>query len=155
LASPTGATSSPQAGLAYLSDMNPVQGGQEYRLTTSATVSGTVYIHSVTLYAYAGSGRSAALAYDTGRHYERFRATLGLRDDTSRSDIPVRFQVLADGHELFNSDLTFGQAVPIDLDITNILRLTIEVTPLKIDNNSNPDLPCVWGDARVGPQAVR
>lgn len=129
----------------YLEDLSPVAGGtSEHGLEA---VSGVSYTRSIALYARTASGccnsaESSAAEYDLSRMFRRLRATLGPRDDSS-SDVVLLFQVFADGNEVYNQQAALGQPFDLDLDMSTVLRLRIQVTAIKGSGHG------VWGDARL------
>lgn len=83
--------------------------------------------------------------YDLGRDFRQFQATLGISDN-SPTDERTRFEVFLDGTSSGVFDLGFGESVPITIDTTGTLRLTLVATQLVGDCN---DGLTIWGDARV------
>jgi hypothetical protein len=64
--------------------------------------------------------------FNLGRDYRKFRATLGLADDSPQG-VKRRFRVLADGRLLYERDFALGQSEAVTLDVTGALRLRVEV----------------------------
>ena len=124
----------------FLADLQPVSG---YRSTAPATVSGIPYAHSVQLGA-SSSGES--VEYDLGRHYRRLQATIGLRDDSGSSD-QVKIEVFGDGRSLFSQVMAIGQAAPLDVDVTGVLRLKLSAT--RVSTACCAGTSAVWGDIRA------
>ena len=106
------------------------------------------------LIVYAGS-QSCYLEYNFGRDWNRFKASVGVTDD-SPSDLQVRFEVFGDGKELFNQVLSFGQSAPVDVDVVGVLRLRLQTTTVTTPKSSASRY-AVWGNARrIGsPEAVQ
>ncbi len=65
--------------------------------------------------------------YDLGRAYSVFTTTVGQTDDSSRTDSEIRFTVYGDGRVLSEERLRFGQSVDLDVDVTGVLRLRLEM----------------------------
>jgi hypothetical protein len=128
----------------YLSDLEPVEGSAS---PSTATVSGTPYPHSVVTYVDEYDDEPVDVGYDLGRHYRRLKATVGLSDD-SPSESQVRIEVFGDGRSLFSQTVGLGTAVPVDIDVTGVLRLTISATMLNTEYGCC-DASIVWGDIRV------
>lgn len=134
------------AVVTYLADLDAVNGDTTASYDRGvATISGQSYAHSVTATPSRYDLRPQAVAYDLGRRYLRFQGTVGLTD-RSPSDAQIKVEVLGDGRPLFAQTITLGQAVPIDVDVTNVLRLQIVATNLK-SPSGNPYI--AWGDARL------
>lgn len=64
--------------------------------------------------------------FDLARKYSRFRAVAGVLDE-SEGDTTMRFRVLTDNHVVLNSLGKLGQPKKIDLDVSGVLRLRLEV----------------------------
>lgn len=125
----------------FLFDIQPVEGG----ITEEpGSVSGKTYTRSVTQYVDSVCCPQKA-GYDLARGYRIFRATAGLSDDTA-SEVTARLEIFGDGRSLFSQDVALGQAVPIEIDVTGVLRLELVVTKLS-DVYADPTI--VWGDAQV------
>ena len=133
-------------GLTYLSDMTALDDSDYYRFETGpGTVSGQIYTRSVLLDPYAE--RPGYVEYDLGRRYKTLSGTVGLSDAVP-SDTVMRVEIYADGTPLFNQDLRLGQAVPIELDMANVLRLRLQVTDLRSQTSTDAD--AVFGDVSLG-----
>lgn len=63
--------------------------------------------------------------FNLSRQCSRFRATFGF-DDGAKSGAVADLSVLADGKKIWSSSLNFGtQPVPVELDVSGVLRLTV------------------------------
>lgn len=124
----------------FIADLTPVEGGVA---TETANVSGQAYAHSVLLETCSDCTQGVSAGYDLGRHYQRLKGTLGLRDDAP-SSVNVKFEILADGRSLLAQTIALGQAVPVDVDVTGTLRLTLSVTVVNPSGSSN--VYAVFGD---------
>ncbi len=82
--------------------------------------------------------------YNLGRDWVRLKGGIGIAD-TSNSDLQCRFEVFVDGNSVFNQTIPFGQLLPLDLDMTNVLRLHLVVTP----TTSRTAGQCVWAGIRL------
>ncbi|MGH8886301.1 MAG: NPCBM/NEW2 domain-containing protein [Egibacteraceae bacterium] len=67
------------------------------------------------------------LGYDLGRDWQRFRAVLGLVDSSPEASVTA-YEVFADGRLILQKEVRFGEAIPIDVDVRDVLRLTLVVT---------------------------
>jgi hypothetical protein len=89
--------------------------------------------------------------YLIDRKYKRFRATVGIADDSS--DItPVRFGVYDDTGKRLGSASVDGTTTPgkIDVSIEGVLRLSLRILPGEgIDFYNCDEVTAVWADARV------
>lgn len=115
------------------------------------SISGEVYENSLSCRDW--EPRSGWAEFDLQRDYERFTATIGHADRSTATDRTVRFSVIGDGTELYTTTMGFGQATDIDVDVTNVLRLRLEVGVIDIDGGDSPgedSVWIVWGDPTVG-----
>lgn len=72
---------------------------------------------------------STSISFDLSRGYRSLKAMLAFDDKSSdRSKAKVEF--FGDGRLLGEAEATFGETLPVDLDVTGVLRLRIEVTRL-------------------------
>jgi len=135
-----------QPAIVYVADLEYVDGEAASR---SAQVNGTVYTRSVLI--YAGSGGSA-VEYDLARKYLKLRGIVGPVDQVSASST-YKIEVFADGTRVFDQTLGLGQTAPFDIDVTNVLRLRLQVTLLsgpQRDYVAFADLQ-ILGDPKVVP----
>ena len=98
--------------------------------TGEASVNGDFLQDS--LMATPSSNYPCVMEYDFGRDWKSLKFTAGIGDD-SPSDTKVRIEVFADGKELLNKQVAFAETSDIDLDVTDVLRLRIQVTWLQGD----------------------
>lgn len=109
-------------------------------------VNGTLYEDS--LYSFRASdgvdpGDRAYWEYNLGRDWEAFQATIGLSDE-SEFEQAGRFRVSLDGAVIWEQDVQFGQALPVDLNVSGGLRLGLEVVSL-----GEGRIGLVWGSAKM------
>ena len=90
---------------------------------------GEIYLRSLTT-GVSGSGDNASVEFNLSRDFRRMSAVLGY-DDTSPSQGRIRMQIFGDGEELFSQDVVLGTATPIDVDLTDVLRLRITANLLE------------------------
>ena len=121
---------------------------------TVATIDGQDYTQSintqVTSCLDASENLPSYVEYNLDREYNWFNATLGLDDNGTSSSALVQFQIFGDGVQLFSQNISFGQAVPIHLSVTGVLRLKLQVTDLPISGNYY-DALADFGSAVVTP----
>lgn len=142
----------PPGSMRYLSEFDPVDVGSNVWSfdTGQGSLSGTVYARSLML----DPGRPAEEAfveYDLGRNFSRLEGFAGLRDDAP-SDLTMHLEIFGDGERLFDEiSVMIGTAIPVDLDITDVLRLRIQVTDLGERNRGFVEGPAIFADFRVEP----
>jgi hypothetical protein len=110
--------------VSYLSDQKPVSGSWTDS-ASAVTISGTTYAHSVnsTVCDYGSGG---AVEYNLGRNYQTFTANAGMDDSSEDSAAVALVEVFADGRKVFSQSVTYGQAIPITADMTDVLRMKIQ-----------------------------
>ncbi|MEU3644714.1 protein kinase [Lentzea sp. NPDC034063] len=87
------------------------------------------YVHSVgTNLNYYSSCASEVFSveYNLSKGYRRFVAAAGFSDNSENTAVKVQLEVLADGRQIFTKPVGFGSTVPLDLDLTGVLRLTFQ-----------------------------
>lgn len=128
----------------YLADQRSVSGNIS---SGSATVSGVAYPHS--LYASFcewGTG-GGSVEYNLGRNYQTFAATAGVADDSRSNASTALLEVFADGRKVYSQTVSYGQPFPINVDMTNVLRLKIQWQGATCAKDGQASL--VVGDARI------
>ncbi|MFE2157053.1 NPCBM/NEW2 domain-containing protein [Streptomyces lydicus] len=138
---------SPMPTMEYLSDMDPLTSTRGVD-TGAVEVNGRGFPRSVTLWVNAAGPVSEA-EYNLGRHWKKFTATAGLRDDSPTGG-KLTFEVSADGRSIFKKQITLGESRDVDLNVDGALRLKLTVTYSGQDSGSSYN--GTWGDARIeGP----
>lgn len=110
-------------------------------------INGKTYEKS--LWCYTWDGESGWAEFDLGRDYGRFRATVGLGDASTVTNRVLRFTVSGDGATLFSETVGFGEERQIDADVSNVLRLRLEVATVQ-DAGLQGFSRAVWGDPTIG-----
>ena len=86
------------------------------------------------------------LQYNLRRKWRTFKSTVGFKDSSDQNSRAV-FEVLADGRVLFSQTVGFGESIPVRVDVTDALRLTLEVTT--IEGDEDWEGAAVWGKAML------
>lgn len=129
----------------YLMDMKKLSDGTYWGFDTGpAKISGTSYTRSIVLQPYRRD--LAFIEYDLGRKFTQLDAVLGVRDDSTPSDITMQFQLYADGTLINETKVKLGDTVPIHLVFDKPLRLRLQVTDL---TGGGDRYGGVFGDLRV------
>jgi hypothetical protein len=76
--------------------------------------------------------------YNLGRQWSTLSTEFAFDDDRSSVTSNVRFRVLGDGAVLTESTLTFGQTMPVEVDVSGVLRLRFEVTRVGSESAGYP-----------------
>lgn len=144
----------PGLGTNYLTDLQPVYAYCGYGAMTNnvsiggnpLTLGGVVYTNGIGTHAIGGN------EYNLGGVCSRFHAVIGVDDEVGTNG-SVIFQVLADGRKIYDSGIMTGStpAKTIDLDMTDVRRLTIGVTDTgnDVSGNRNAYDHSDWADAFV------
>jgi serine/threonine-protein kinase len=74
---------------------------------------------------YAGTS-TQAVEYNISKGFRRFTATAGIDDNAVDSSLKMQLEIFADGREIFNKPVAYGTPVPVDLDISGVLRLRFQ-----------------------------
>ncbi|MBW3668585.1 MAG: NPCBM/NEW2 domain-containing protein [Actinobacteria bacterium] len=95
-----------------------------------ASINGTTYPTALVMapLRYAVD-RDWRVELDAGRDYRRFRGDLGIPDDQSSSTAYRVDIVLDNGPPVLSVEVRFGETKTIDLEVTNVLRLGIVLSP--------------------------
>jgi hypothetical protein len=86
--------------------------------------------------------------YLLGRRYSRFRALVGIADD-SKVGADMRFVVTGDGNTIFSQTVGIGKPKTIDIPIENVLRLMLTVEASPDASFCYNDATAVWAEASV------
>lgn len=90
-------------------------------------MNGTVYPDTIYL---TTSSRTAWITYNLSRDWTTLKAELGLSDEHSGNAV-VQVEIKGDDELLYSEAIAFGSITPIELDVTNVLRLSISSTPVE------------------------
>ncbi|MFJ9106267.1 NPCBM/NEW2 domain-containing protein [Streptomyces sp. NPDC102405] len=137
---PSGSASQTQ----YLSDLDPLKSTQGVD-TSIVEINGEGFARSVTLIVNAAGPVNSA-EYNLGRHWDRFSATAGLRDDSPTGG-KLTFEVSVDGKQEYSETIPLGKSQEIDLDVSDALRLKLTVTYSGQDDGSS--YYGSWGNAHL------
>jgi serine/threonine-protein kinase len=113
-----------QAVVAYLDSLRVATGGWS-ESGRSATIAGTGYLHAVGENVDARTSPSS-VEYNISKGFRRLTATAGIDDNSGDSTLKMQLEIFGDGRELFNKPIPFGAQVPVDIDISGVLRLKIQ-----------------------------
>lgn len=80
----------------------------------------------------------SSLTYDLSRDYQVFSATAGILD-SSPSGSAVRVEVYVYDTLVLTEDVGLGEAVPINIDVTNALRLRLDLLNINAGVVRRPD----------------
>ncbi|MEV7605697.1 PASTA domain-containing protein [Paenarthrobacter sp. NPDC089322] len=83
-----------------------------------------------------------------GRTLNRLQAVVGIEDRADK-DSRARVKMTADGKVIFDEEFTYGEGYNLDADVTNVLRLEIEVTTVGAASGTSGSAPIVLGNATL------
>jgi len=113
-----------QAELVYLDSVRPANGNWSGDVQ-NADIAGKNYLHALGARVEARSS-TEVVEYNISKGFRRFTATAGIDDNAGDSSLKVQLEIFADGREIFNKPVPYGAPVPVDLDISGVLRLRIQ-----------------------------
>ncbi|GAA2975095.1 serine/threonine-protein kinase [Actinokineospora diospyrosa] len=109
----------------YFDELPTTAGGWSQK--GPAAMDGKQYLHSLS---YGGDSyctrETRTAEYNLSKGFRRGLATVGLSDDSEVTDFTLQLEVFADGRQLTSVRIEFGKVVPLELDLTNVLRLKFQ-----------------------------
>lgn len=106
------------------------------------------YPHSLVAIVSACSSKGKA-EYNLSQGYRRFVATAGMSNDSPSASLQTQFEIFADeGRLLKSGTVKVGEVMDLDLDVTKVLRLTIQWQPVKSNGGCGYNY-WVLGDAKL------
>lgn len=142
------------SGPTYVEDLKYTSTSDPYDTRETANIDGRSYPHSQGA-RFCFGDKDRKWEYDLGRRYDRFRATIGLEDD-STTEAVVRYEIIGDGRTLYSQDVQFGMSFPVDVSVQNVLRLQMGTTLLSKEGSCGA-ATAQWGEVRAetGERGVR
>lgn len=150
----------PEEGAVYLSDLKwerAESGWADHPVQKDKPIQGNVLVLACDTPIAKGIGTHAQseIVYKLGGAYERFRSAVGVAYNRYGSSASVRFQVIGDGTELYDSGEMKGAPYTspqfIDVDITGVDELKLVVDSC----GSNADDWANFGYARLLPPSTQ
>jgi serine/threonine-protein kinase len=112
----------------YLEEIPPVSG--HWSGEGAAAIAGKQYLHSLG----AAVGRCSdgrAVEYNLAKGFRQLVAAVAIDDNASDANVKVQLEIFADGRSVFTSPVGYGVATPIDVDLSGVLRLKFQWSPLQ------------------------
>ncbi|HEY3466187.1 MAG TPA: protein kinase [Amycolatopsis sp.] len=113
-----------QAQVVYLDSVH-VAAGDWSNDVQNTNIAGKNYLHAVGADVYYGTS-AQGVEYNISKGFRRFTATAGIDDNAVDSSLKMQLEIFADGREVFTKPVPYGTPIPIDLDISGVLRLRIQ-----------------------------
>lgn len=152
--SSTPSTTRPGSGVTIapvaLSSLEPVDEDVRDSGTGVVDVNGTSYIDTV--YWSGSASEPSWVEYDLGRKFQRMTGVVGFNQDADAA-ISGTVQVLGDGVELFSAPIRLSQIAQLDIPVTNVLRLRLQLTytPAERYDSNAADGSVVFADTELVP----
>jgi hypothetical protein len=143
---PASSPATATAASTYLSDIKTTDGNPR---TGPVQVNGQTLSDSV-YEGFGGCQVTETISYNLERSWSKFTATVGL-EDASKDNSVVDFTVLLDDKQVYDSgNLALGASRPVNVDVTDGLRLKLKTVFVKGDMGacSHPGF-AVWGNAAL------
>ena len=111
----------------------------------SGNVAVNAAVKPTSLYWTYRNRRASYRDYNLSKGFSRLKATLGV-EDNSKSGFSCRAKVFLDNKPVpvFDQAVALGGELPMDIDVSNVLRMRIEVS-----TGAQEDGTCVLGTARL------
>ena len=123
-----------------LENWNSVDGESN---TGQVEINGAYYNQSLSF--ESESGNTGNVGFNLGKRCYALKAVAGI-DDNSPTDALGEFTITTDGKTVFDGTLSFGQAAPISIDMSNVLRLELNVS---FSDPNDEDYTMAYGNAEV------
>lgn len=123
----------------FLSDVTPVSKGSVSVDDGTQESNSITYAHGLLVDVYGSNGE---VDYNLSRKYRQLIGSAGLDDNADTSSV-MKLEVYGDDRLLDEYTLTFGTTTPIDIDVTQMLRLRLSISSL------SGDAKAVLGDVRL------
>lgn len=131
----------------YLDSLHPAT-GYWYKQGEIVGMKDKTYPHSL-LAIVGGCAGKDSVEYNLAQGYRRFVATAGMSNDSSSASMQAQFEVFADeGRLLKSGTVKVGEVVDLDLDVTKVLRLRIELQAVRGSSDCTKNV-WVLGDAKL------
>jgi len=89
--------------------------------------------------------QSPSVGYNLSRAYTRFHTIVGMQDDQVSGSF-AQFRVFGDGRQLADIRADLGAPQTIDVDVSGVLRLTIQATGVGCNSYTHDPVYATWGD---------
>jgi hypothetical protein len=118
-----------QPVIVYLDTLTPTSGNWS-RDVNAASLGGKDYLDAVGTIA-DDCGSTGVVEYNVAKGFRQLSATAGIDDGAADSGLKVQLEIYADGRRVFSSAIQFGTPTPVTVDLTGVLRLSIQWQMLK------------------------
>ncbi|MDP9905604.1 PASTA domain-containing protein [Arthrobacter bambusae] len=115
------------------SPLSALKGTGSCGSVTSGSVNGTAITTGVRC---AGYSKEETTFWILGRGLSRLKGVVGI-DDSSNSKARVKVTITADGKPLVDQEISYGQSVNLDADVSGVLRLELKVSDANAGTGSN------------------
>lgn len=111
-------------------------------------INGETYLHTLRM-SLRGDRTSSSLwmEWNLSRDFDRLRTVAGY-NDVSSGEHRIRLQIYGDGVKLHESDYTLGDELPLEIDVSNVLRLRIEAARIS-DRSGSRSVSLLLGEIEL------
>ncbi len=113
-----------QAQVVYLDSIHTATGEWSYD-GENVNIAGKGYLHAVGSSVDANTD-THGVEYNIAKGFRRLTATAGIDDNAVDSSLKMQLEIFADGREVFSKPVSYGTPLPVDVDISGVLRLRIQ-----------------------------
>ncbi|HEX5401927.1 MAG TPA: protein kinase [Pseudonocardiaceae bacterium] len=137
-----------QAVVVYLDTLPTADGGWASNEPQTTSLGGKSYLDSVQ--APVGVCQDPYFVeYNVSKGFRRLSATAGIDDNSADSGLVMDLEIFADGRRVFNQQLKLGAPVPVNVDLTGVLRLRFQWQMVSGGDNCDGDNYLDLGEAEL------
>ncbi len=129
----------------FLTQLEPVE--SSCRTAEQAVVAGESQTEAIVCLPQPGENQRS-IGYVLGGEIESLRVNLGL-DDSGNAESPVEFRVLADGHQILNRRVQFGESLPVEVPLLGKYQLELQTVAVGTTAPGAPEVRAAFGEPRL------
>lgn len=120
----------------YLTDLAPVARFSMSTRSSANSIAGQRITEQISGRFCGSCYTEQTIDYNLAGGYASLETLVGQFDDSATTDQTIRFEILTDGNLVFSEAIAFNRAVPVKVDLTNVVRLRLKLTSLNQDRTS-------------------
>lgn len=124
-------TATRQPSKVWLADLDVIDVTGGTVRTGLQNLDGTSYTHSV--YTFTCGRPNVEYEYALGRKYAQMTGLLGLNDESPDALVRMQLEVSVDGEVVFQRTVGYGEFIPMDIDVSGRLRMSLRTTLIEDD----------------------
>ncbi len=113
----------------YLDEFPPVNGSWDDADAT-ASIAGKQYLHSLGA-RIASCNPGGEAEYNVSKGFRRLTTTASIEDNAENAEITAQLEIFADGRKVMSKTIGYGKPVPVDVDLSGVLRLKFQWRPVQ------------------------